>query len=48
MMTIDDKYNSKKIAEQKELNTLLEKISKKGHENLSPKDKNRLDELSKK
>lgn len=47
-MSIDDKYNSKRAKEQKELNLLLEKINKRGYENLSTKDKNRLNELSKK
>lgn len=48
LMSIEDKYNSKKVAEQKELNILLEKINKKGHPSLSTKEKSRLDELSKK
>ena len=48
LMTIDDKYNSKKVAEEKELNTLLEKINKKGYDNLSTHEKTRLDSLSKK
>ena len=47
-MTIDDKYNSKKVAKEKEINKLLEKINKMGYENLSTKEKNRLTELSKK
>lgn len=47
-MTIEDKYNSKKVLEQDELNKLLEKINKKGYENLTDKEKSRLDKLSKK
>ena len=47
-MTIEDKYNENKVIEQNELNVLLEKVHKKGYENLSNKEKNRLDILSKK
>lgn len=47
IMTIEDKYNSKKVLEQKELNKLLEEINKKGYENLSEKEKKRLQQLSK-
>ncbi len=47
-MTIEDKYNSKKKLEQDELNKLLEKINKRGYENLSEKEKIQLDKLSKK
>jgi len=47
MMSIDDIYNNKKVAEQKELDKLLEKINKKGYKNLLPKEKERLNKLSK-
>ncbi len=45
--TIEDKYNAAKADKQTELNTLLDKIGKKGMGSLSVKEKNRLDELSK-
>jgi len=47
LITVEDKYNEKKVKEQNELNTLLEKINQKGYDNLSEKEKNRLDTLSK-
>lgn len=47
-MTIDDKYNSIKVEEEKELNKLLDKINKKDYESLSANEKNRLTELSQK
>ena len=46
-MSIDDIYNNKKVAEQKQLDKLLEKINKKGYKNLLPKEKERLNKLSK-
>ncbi|WP_452598506.1 DUF6576 domain-containing protein [Pontimicrobium sp. MEBiC01747] len=46
-LTIDDKYNEKRVKNEKELNKLLEKINKKGINSLSKKEKARLDELSK-
>ncbi|UOX33556.1 hypothetical protein LXD69_16170 [Flavobacterium sediminilitoris] len=45
--SIEDKYNTVKIEKERELNQLLEKINKKGINNLSAKEKRRLDELSK-
>lgn len=45
--TIEDKYNLNRAEKQNELDSLLDKISKKGIENLSEKEKIRLDELSK-
>lgn len=46
-ITIDDQFNEEKVAKQDEINKILDKINKKGFDNLSQKDKNRLDELSK-
>ncbi len=46
--TIDDRYNQKRIDNQKELNYLLEKISQTGISSLSQYEQSRLDELSKK
>ena len=46
-LTIDDKYNEERVNNEKELNRLLEKINKKGIDNLSKKEKDRLDKLSK-
>lgn len=46
--TIDDKFNAKKVAKQKEIDQLLSKIGKNGLDDLSEKDRKRLDELSKK
>ncbi len=45
--TEDDKYNTAKINKQKELNRLLDKISNKGIESLSKKEKGKLEEYSK-
>ena len=45
--TIEDKYNSKKVENQKELDKILDKINKKGYDNLTKKEKERLSELSK-
>lgn len=44
---IDDKFNEEKIGKQKDLDKLLDKISKKGIESLSSKEKQKLAELSK-
>lgn len=44
--TIEDKYNSQKVAKEEELNLLLEKINKKGLDKLSNKERQRLEELS--
>lgn len=46
VLTVDDRDNIQRRANEKELNNLLEKISKKGIESLSPKEKERLEELS--
>ena len=45
--TIEDKYNSKKVENQIELDKILDKINKKGYDNLTKKEKERLSELSK-
>ncbi len=44
---IDHIYNENKLKNQKELDLILDKISRKGMESLSKKEKQRLDELSK-
>lgn len=44
--TADDRYNISKKENEQELNALLEKISKRGMDSLSNKEKNRLKELS--
>lgn len=44
--SIEDKYNEKKINKQKELDKLLDKISKKGINSLTQKEKQKLEELS--
>lgn len=46
--TIDDEYNSRKVEIQKEIDHLLDKMGKNGLDDLSEKDKKRLQELSKK
>ena len=46
--TIDDRYNSQKLERQKEIDHLLSKMGKNGIEDLSEKDRKRLDELSQK
>lgn len=45
--TIEDKYNEMRYNKQEEINRLLDKISSKGIESLSTKEKTRLDEFSK-
>ncbi len=45
--TLEDKYNASKAVRQKELDEILDKINEKGYENLSQKEKERLDRLSK-
>lgn len=47
-MTIDDEFNAKKRDREKEIDELLSKMGKNGVADLSKKDKQRLDELSKK
>lgn len=46
--TIDDRYNSEKLERQKEIDHLLSKMGKNGIEDLSEKDRKRLDEVSQK
>ena len=46
--TIDDRYNSEKKDREKEIDSLLSKIGKNGLNDLSPNERKRLDELSKK
>ncbi|QDP85032.1 rhomboid family protein [Chryseobacterium sp. SNU WT5] len=46
--TIDDQYNSEKKDRQNEIDKILSKIGKNGLKDLTPKEKKRLDELSKK
>lgn len=46
LMTIEDKYNEKKINQQNDLNKLLDKINEKGLDSLSEKEKTKLEELS--
>ncbi|OCA78044.1 rhomboid family protein [Chryseobacterium contaminans] len=45
--TIDDQFNSDKREREKEIDRLLSKIGKNGINDLSAKDRKRLDELSK-
>ncbi|NML69531.1 rhomboid family protein [Chryseobacterium sp. RP-3-3] len=45
--TIDDQFNSDKREIEKEIDRLLSKMGKNGISDLSPKDRKRLDELSK-
>lgn len=47
-MTIDDQFNSDRREREKEIDHLLDKMGKNGIEDLSAKDRKRLDELSKK
>ncbi|KPH12095.1 DUF6576 domain-containing protein [Chryseobacterium sp. ERMR1:04] len=46
--TIDDQFNSDKRDREKEIDHLLSKMGKNGVNDLSAKDRRRLDELSKK
>jgi hypothetical protein len=46
--TMDDKFNSEKREKEKEIDRLLSKMGKNGINDLSAKDRKRLDELSKK
>ncbi|MDR6921677.1 MULTISPECIES: DUF6576 domain-containing protein [Chryseobacterium] len=45
--TIDDQFNSDKREREKEIDKLLSKMGKNGINDLSAKDRKRLDELSK-
>jgi len=44
---IDHKYNEERVDKQKEIDRILEKVSKKGFDSLSNKELKRLNELSK-
>lgn len=46
--TIDDRYNAAKREREKEIDRILSKIGKNGINDLSEKDRKRLDELSQK
>ncbi len=46
--TIDDKFNAEKVSRQKEIDRLLSKMGENGIDDLSEKDRKRLDKLSKK
>ncbi|KAA0127920.1 rhomboid family protein [Chryseobacterium sp. SN22] len=46
--TIDDQFNSEKRDREKEIDRLLDKMGKNGVNDLSEKDRKRLDELSRK
>jgi sortase (surface protein transpeptidase) len=46
--TIDDRYNAEKREREKEIDRLLSKMGKNGMNDLSEKDRKRLEELSKK
>ncbi|KQR95009.1 rhomboid family protein [Chryseobacterium sp. Leaf180] len=46
-LTIDQAFNVRKREREKEIDHLLSKMGKNGIEDLSPKDRKRLDELSK-
>ena len=46
--TMDDQFNSDKREREKEIDRLLSKMGKNGINDLSAKDRKRLDELSKK
>lgn len=46
-LTIDQQFNSDKREREKEIDRLLSKMGKNGINNLSAKDRKRLDELSK-
>lgn len=46
--TIDDQYNSEKKDRENEIDEILSKMGRNGLKDLSPAEKKRLDELSKK
>jgi DNA-binding PadR family transcriptional regulator len=46
--TIDDEYNAKRKERQEEIDKLLSKIGKNGLDDLTEKERKRLDELSRK
>ena len=45
--TIDDRYNDEKVSREKEIDQLLSKMGKNGVDDLSEKDRKKLDKLSK-
>jgi hypothetical protein len=45
--SIDQKYNAEKIDKEKEVDRILEKISKKGMKSLTPKERETLENHSK-
>jgi len=47
-LTLDQQFNSEKREREKEIDRLLSKMGKNGINDLSAKDRKRLDELSKK
>lgn len=47
-LTIDQKYNAQKREREKEIDQLLSKMGENGINDLSEKDRKRLDELSRK
>lgn len=47
-MSIDDRFNNDKREREKEIDQLLSKIGENGIDDLSPRERKRLDELSKK
>lgn len=47
LLTQEDKYNTHKLEKQEELDKLLDKISTKGYDKLTKKEKQRLNDLSK-
>jgi len=48
LMTLDDKYNSVKVENQKEVDRLLDKIAKKGYDSLTKIEKDLLKDYSNK
>lgn len=48
VMTLDDRYNASKVETQKEIDRLLDKISKNGYKSLTKREKELLNEYSKK
>lgn len=46
--TVDDKFNEKKAHQQREIDRILDKISQRGIESLSQKERQTLDEYSQK
>ncbi len=46
--TIDDRFNDSKIEREKEIDRLLSKMGENGIDDLNPKERKRLEELSQK